>query len=268
MQLVFDVGMCDGGDAEYYLRKGFRVVSVEADPVVCERAEVYFREQINDGLFVLIHAAVTRDGEAVSFWRCLDDPGKSTVKPDRMSRPERFQEVHVHGIRLSQLVQQFGIPYYIKIDIEGYDEVALQTLEPGNVPKYISAELGNDQGMLDRLLDLGFVRFKLINQEYQTASLPIFPHDFGWRALRRCCHLVPPLGNVVRRLPWSWRPKIDWDTLYQPDDLRDPAKLSSGPMGEDTHGPWLSADQVRPRIDLWNRHLRNAWVDIHAARPD
>ena len=34
--LIFDVGCNDGQDSDFYLKKGFRVVAVEANPALCE----------------------------------------------------------------------------------------------------------------------------------------------------------------------------------------------------------------------------------------
>ena len=42
METVFDVGMFDGADTAYYLESGYRVVSVEANPVLVQRAEKTF----------------------------------------------------------------------------------------------------------------------------------------------------------------------------------------------------------------------------------
>lgn len=36
--LIFDLGMHHGHDSEYYLKKGFQVVAVEANPLLCARA--------------------------------------------------------------------------------------------------------------------------------------------------------------------------------------------------------------------------------------
>ena len=36
--LVFDIGMNNGDDTAYYLHRGFRVVAVEADPILCAAA--------------------------------------------------------------------------------------------------------------------------------------------------------------------------------------------------------------------------------------
>jgi hypothetical protein len=42
--LLYDVGMNNGDDTAYYLYKGFRVVAVEADPVLVEAARERFAE--------------------------------------------------------------------------------------------------------------------------------------------------------------------------------------------------------------------------------
>ena len=36
--LIYDIGMHEGEDSEFYLLKGFRVVAVEADPDLCQAA--------------------------------------------------------------------------------------------------------------------------------------------------------------------------------------------------------------------------------------
>ncbi len=33
--LIYDVGMHNGADTDYYLKKGAKVVSIEADPQLC-----------------------------------------------------------------------------------------------------------------------------------------------------------------------------------------------------------------------------------------
>ena len=45
MKTVFDVGMFDGSDTKYYAELGFRVIAVEANPTLAERA----RKRLADG---------------------------------------------------------------------------------------------------------------------------------------------------------------------------------------------------------------------------
>jgi hypothetical protein len=47
--LIYDVGMNNGDDTVYYLRRGFRVVAIEADPRLAKSAAERFRTQISSG---------------------------------------------------------------------------------------------------------------------------------------------------------------------------------------------------------------------------
>ena len=42
-ELIFDVGMWNGEDTEYYLARGFKVVAIDADPKVIEKAKIRFK---------------------------------------------------------------------------------------------------------------------------------------------------------------------------------------------------------------------------------
>ena len=44
--LVYDVGLHKGEDTEYYLKKGFRVIAIEANPQLISECKARFREAI------------------------------------------------------------------------------------------------------------------------------------------------------------------------------------------------------------------------------
>ena len=47
-KLIFDIGMYDGSDTRYYLNEGFRVLAIEANPVLVKRArELIFQEEMD-----------------------------------------------------------------------------------------------------------------------------------------------------------------------------------------------------------------------------
>lgn len=52
-RLIFDIGMNDGSDTEYYLSKGFHVVAVEASPPLIEAARAKFASEIAVGQLAL-----------------------------------------------------------------------------------------------------------------------------------------------------------------------------------------------------------------------
>ena len=81
---------------------------------------------------------------------------------------------------------------------------------------------------------LGYTRFKVVNQMTYTTAVSIFPHEIGWRLLRKT--------RLGKMLPDGI--KIDCDRVHTSHDwvFR---QGCSGPFGEDTFGDWLTADRAR-----------------------
>jgi hypothetical protein len=66
--LIADIGMSEGNDTDFYLKKGFRVVGVEADPRSCAALRARFSEALAaDRLRIVPRAAWERSGEVVTF---------------------------------------------------------------------------------------------------------------------------------------------------------------------------------------------------------
>ena len=59
-EIIYDFGMNEGSDTDYYLAKGFKVVAVEANSMLCSQAERRFAQQIADGRLVLLNVALAR----------------------------------------------------------------------------------------------------------------------------------------------------------------------------------------------------------------
>lgn len=52
-QLIYDVGAHRGEDTDFYPAKGFRVVAVEANPLLSGKLREKFRSQLDDGTLAL-----------------------------------------------------------------------------------------------------------------------------------------------------------------------------------------------------------------------
>ena len=97
--------------------------------------------------------------------------------------------------------------YYVKIDIEGHDKVALQSmLEAGLRPQYVSVENGND-GMLKLFKDAGYTDFKYVQQRDIPGTRAAVAPLEG----RGADHVFPPgrAGRSARRRPdrgWITKP--------------------------------------------------------------
>ncbi len=58
IKTVFDIGMYDASDTVYYLEEGHKVVAVEANPTLVQRAEERFHHYIEAGRLHLVNAAI------------------------------------------------------------------------------------------------------------------------------------------------------------------------------------------------------------------
>ena len=181
--LIYDVGLFDGADTAYYLFRGYNVVAIDANPLMIERARLRFAKEIFAKRLTLLNVGISRMPGTATFW-ISDQPEWSSFDRTIASRngtPHR--SVSVPTAPFSQLLAEHGIPHYLKIDIEGNDSLCVETLREVEPPKYISVEaecvgdsvVFSDEeaiAMLKLLRDVGYQRFKLVNQ------------GFGWTPVR------------------------------------------------------------------------------------
>jgi FkbM family methyltransferase len=269
--LIIDVGMNDGSDTAYYLRCGYRVVAVEANPALVSAAERRFQPEIADGRLTLLNVGIAEDEGESDFWIAeANDQWSSFSKPiaTRRGATVLAQPVRVRCSPLSKVLADVGTPYYLKIDIEGYDAVGVESLAKEITPQYISVEFahGMETRLLQRLLDLGYDRFKLLNQVTFTDKPPIFEHEKGLRALRKLYRKLPAARPLVRKIV----PRSDFDTFHRTHGWSFP-EGSSGPFGEQTYGPWMTSGEIHTRYTELRRSFEKAgavfWWDLHAKAP-
>jgi FkbM family methyltransferase len=79
--LIFDVGCNDGQDSDCYLKKGFRVVAVEANPALCEGLRERFADEIAQGRFILVCEAIAEEAGEVEFYVNEKENIRSTIRP-------------------------------------------------------------------------------------------------------------------------------------------------------------------------------------------
>lgn len=218
-KLIIDVGMHVGTDTDYYLKRGFQVASVEANPVLADRARERFRDAIADQRLTIFNVAIAPYEGEIDFYlnEKFDDWG--TTETTFVKRYEQMggksRAVKVPCTTFAKILEQTGVPYYLKIDIEGADTQCLRDLIPmAERPKYTSIEASVyswDESVtaLAYLWVLGYRRFKIVNQ---------------------ACHR--PI-----RYPDPSRPGEFVEHRFD-------APSSSGPFAEDTPGPWLSLEQT------------------------
>ena len=282
-RLIVDVGMSTGEDTEFYLAKGFRVVAIEANPDLVKTVGERLREPVADGRLTIVHAAVS-DAPGELEFHISQDAGWSSVDASRAGSALNIatRSIRVPADRLDRILTGHGTPYYIKVDIEGADAVAVRALEHlPESPQYVSFEsdlLAPEETLelLDLLVRLGYRRFKMVNQALnETISPPDPPLEGRFVEARFSGQMSGLFGEES---PGSW---IDADTVrdqYLAISRQQAARASYAETGRVLGLPvgrlhrqlkWVyNASPVkflRARWAAWRGAEVGGWFDIHAA---
>jgi FkbM family methyltransferase len=194
--LVYDVGLHKGEDAEFYLRKGFRVVALEANPdlIVCCRERL--REFLDNGQLTIIEGAIVGSDlmsaghKAVRFYKNNQASDWGTVRADWAERNARLgtssSVIEVEAINFADALREHGVPYFMKIDVEGCDKVCVDALIGlEERPTYISIEsdktsFDNIEHEIDLFMKLGYTSFQAVEQsEVPRSQSPPYPPREG-----------------------------------------------------------------------------------------
>lgn len=171
--LIFDVGLHLGEDSAYYLAKGFRVVAFEANPTLVAHCRRRFEAELAAGRMTIIEGAVDDRGEEIVPFYVHDNTVWGTTDPAWVDRNARFgpsRTIEVRTVNFDEALGEFGMPHYMKIDIEGADRICLDALGRGpERPAFLSVEAEkvdwNDLvSELEQLRALGYVRFAVCQQ--------------------------------------------------------------------------------------------------------
>jgi FkbM family methyltransferase len=250
--IVFDVGMNNGDDSAYYLSRGFRVVAIEANPVLVEKARVRFQREIAAGQLVIECVAVAEERGRLPFWINEERTEFSSLFQERARRDGmRCRRVEIEVLTFDVLLERYGIPYYLKIDIEGAERCCLQSLQSFPLPSFISVEAESLE-YLQLLWQLGYREFAIVDQMRHNSSFPDFSNEAVYaRAAKRVCWYADRFKNRFGQVTFS--------------------RGSSGPCGAETRASWQTFEEVAynwlhlhfGRYDRGTLN-RSSWYDFHA----
>ena len=274
-KLIFDVGANNGTDTAYYLRLGYSVVAIEADPRLAARLSERFAVEVDSGMVKVANVAVTdEDCSDVALYRSAADTESSLIR-SMAERSGPAERIVVAGRGLCSLFGEYGVPWYCKIDIEGYDAIAVSGMSGSeDRPAFISCEaagrpigdIARDERLLYVVLDAlaaqGYRSFKLVDQE----SL----------------QLLTDAGHYDRLHSWSVRVRTKlerWSGRPRRKGLPGSTSVSglfggesvSGPFGDELGGEWADYETTRRRLSLhfahYDHYTKNKqfifWADIH-----
>ena len=145
----------------------FNVVALDANPAVCESASRRFHPEIAEGRVTIINAAIWEKAGETTFFVNLDNDHWSSLDIGWAGRDaSRCKDIKVRCVTLSDLFGEFGVPHYLKIDVEGVDHIVLEQLRGRDLlPLYVSVEdcrFGFQY--METLSSCGYDGFKLLDQ--------------------------------------------------------------------------------------------------------
>ena len=175
--LVFDIGAHVGDRVASFRRLGARIVVVEPQPAMVRVLRLFYGRHAD----VAIEAvAVGRGVGTTSMMINADNPTVSTASREFVSaardapgwETQRWiKSAPVPVTTLDALIGKHGAPAFIKIDVEGFEEEALQGLT--RAVKALSFEFTTIQrdvalACIERCIALGYTRFNAALGESQT----------------------------------------------------------------------------------------------------
>ena len=248
--LVYDIGMHEAEDTDYYLAKGYRVVAVDASPDLCKAQAERLAGPIAAGRLTIVNTAITAQPGPVTFyaspetiWGTID---REFAERNEQSGAGRNTEITVEGVEFGSLLDKHGTPWFTKIDIEGADVACLEGLRGRlEVPRYLSIE--SEKRTWARLLhefdvftELGYDQFKIVPQRkahlqqsadftFRKGASGMFGEDAPGEWMTR-----DEAVRAYRRIFFKYRVAGDFSPLRRKRLTKPLAQVLSRLMG----GPW------------------------------
>jgi FkbM family methyltransferase len=229
-KIIYDLGSNNGDDIPYYLMRSDLVIAVEANPELCNLIKNRFAEYISNGRLIVENVVIgINDLSLVPFYvHPTEDIISSAIQHDYL---KESLEILVPSKNIISLIQEHGDPYYIKIDIEGSDQLVLETIFSNNIfPPYISAE-SHILGIFNTFMKYEkYKKFKVVEGHWVS------------KVYKDRLYILQNNSIVNYSFPYH----------------------SAGPFGNDIDGPWIDKDQLWDYLETQNL----GWKDIHASLVD
>lgn len=135
--LVFDIGANRGGMTYVFRQLGCRVIAVEPLHIIApERVKEFKFKFLDDDDVTLIPMAVSPEPSIELFMPDTPKHWIITSGSKRWREESKHSHLYKHtkrrvvpGITLGKLIKRFGMPKFIKVDVEGFDGEVICTLD-------------------------------------------------------------------------------------------------------------------------------------------
>ena len=252
-------------------------MSIEADPTQADKLRTRFAAEIAEGRCTVLNLGVAEQEGEASFYLSDLPIWNSFDKAMATREGHKAREIRIPCRTFASILAEFGVPYFLKVDIEGLDHLCVLELDRNDLPTFVSFEANDDAAELVRHLDgIGYSAFRLISQR-------------GWKPV-----MIPDAGSM-RHIAWAGRQWIRLTLRQYPavhgvlKSMRSYVPItprfaevpttqgsslswhfppgSSGPLPSEIPGRWLTMPEF---LHTWisaktSGILESSWFDVHAA---
>lgn len=227
--VIYDIGANVGSNIPYYLLKADQVIAVEANPIMANDIRKNYSDAISSGRLVVVDSVLSAENTSakVNFFVHDANPLLSQFPEPSENLRSQFTKIQVQSISIVELIAQYGCPYYVKIDAEGYDAQLLRAMFAHDIrPPYISAECQDAEVFALMLIMGGYKSFKIID---------------GARVSNEYAgHCIEAKGGGAEIYSFPTH--------------------SAGPFGDDIDGPWHTGNSALLHL----ARIGLGWTDVHA----
>lgn len=167
MNLIFDIGANRGDATAAGVALGYKVIALEPAPRVFSRLVRNFI--YNENVVPLRMAVGEKVGERLEFYECVED-GLSTLEKSWLTDPgmpyygKEFRTISVNTCTVDWLVEKYGKPDLIKIDVEGAEWQVLRGMSEnyGKLAlEWTQETMAEHDKQLQYLASIGYTEYRL-----------------------------------------------------------------------------------------------------------